>query len=115
MALTPAEQQRRNGQLARVEVGAVAQVLHPVVPLDEVGHADPGDALVAHAGHSGDLAHPLGIHQQGHGVAADAGADQGAVGHTWVLRLWGQPEQKKGLCRTAEAGQGRAGGPRRAG
>ncbi len=41
----------------------------------------------------GDVADPLGVHQQRHRVAADAGADERTVGHLGGDRLCGHPEQ----------------------
>ena len=49
--------------------------------LHEGRHADPLRALLAHARHAHDVADSLRIHEQRHGVAADAGTDHGAVGY----------------------------------
>ena len=70
-----------DGQLPRVEERAIAQVLEDVVGLYEVAHADPLGALVTHAGQAGDVANSFWIHEQGHGVAANTGADDCPVGH----------------------------------
>ncbi len=70
-----------HGQRAGVEVGAVAEVLHDVVAIDERRHADPLRALVAHRGQPGDVADPFRFHQGDHGVAPDAAADERARGN----------------------------------
>ena len=71
----------RNRQLPAVEIGAVAQVLEDVLGFHERRHADPLRAFLAHARHAHDVADSLRIHEQCHGVAADAGTDHGAVGY----------------------------------
>ncbi len=91
---------RLDRQLATVEVGAVAEVLDQVIALDEVGHADPLGALVAHAGDACDVADSVVVHEQRHGVATDPGPDQRSFGHLGAA-----------VVRTSRAVIRRAGGP----
>ena len=95
--LTPAATDGLDGELAGVEVGAVADVLDEVIALEEVGHPDPLHALVAHAAETADVADALLVHQQRHRVAADAGADQRALGNLGAA-----------VVRAARAEEGRA-------
>ena len=83
-----------DGERTGVVEGAVAEVLHEVLGVDERGHPDPLGALAAHLGQPGHLADLLVVHQQHHGVTADARADQRARRHGLVEVLCGQPEQK---------------------
>ena len=121
---TPGGDRGADGERAGVEERAVAEVLDDVVALDEGRHADPLGALVAHRGEPDDVADPLGLHQGDHGVAADAGTDQRALGHVGaeVVRAAGaeerravdrQRDQRADLARRAAAGASRS-SPRRA-
>ena len=78
---TPRRDRGADRQRAGVEERAVAEVLDEVVALEERRHADPLRALVAHRREPGDVADPLGLHQRDHRVAADAAADERALGH----------------------------------
>ena len=82
-----------HGEIARVEIGAVAQVLEHVRHFRERCLADPGRAFAAHVG--GQLVH-LGVDRGGHHVAADAGQREGTVGHLGrgVVRAAGAVERR---------------------
>ena len=67
-----------DGQQARVEIGAVAQVGKDVGLVDEGRLANPGHAFTAHVGEGAGLA--VG-HEGGHVVATDAGHGAAAFGH----------------------------------
>ena len=64
-----------------MEERAVTEVLDEVIALDERRHADPLRALVAHRRDPGEIADAVGVHEHHHRVAADAAADQRALGH----------------------------------
>ena len=66
-----------DGEVARVVIGAVAQVLEHMRLAREHGVRDPVHALAAHLDQPGRLA----VHPVGHKVAADAGARAGALWH----------------------------------
>ena len=66
-----------NGQIARVVVGAVAQVLKHMRHLGEARVRHPIHALAAHL----DQARRVAVHPVGHEVAADAGTRRRAFGH----------------------------------
>ena len=66
-----------DGEVARMVVGAVAQVLEHMRHLGEHRVRDPVHALAAHL----DQARGVAVHPVGHEVAADAGAGAGAFGH----------------------------------
>ncbi|MCG3190125.1 MAG: hypothetical protein LKCHEGNO_02736 [Burkholderiaceae bacterium] len=89
-------------QVARVPVGAVAEVLEHVRHLGEHRVADPVDALAAH------LDHALGVaaHPGRHHVAADAGLRARALGHAGagVVRAAGA-EVRHALDGIARVGQ----------
>ena len=68
---------RADGHIARVIVGAVAEILEHVLPLGERCLADPVGALAAHLG----VAERLSLHPLCHVVAADAGIGAAAFRH----------------------------------
>ena len=92
---TPAADGARIASEPGVVERAVAEVLDEVLVLDERRHADPLRALAAHLRDAGDVALALAV-EQDHRVAADAGADERAVG-AGVELLCGQPLQKNGV------------------
>ncbi len=79
MTLTSAATDAWTASWPAVEVGTVAEILEEVVPLDEVGHADPLGSLVAHTREAGDVADAILVHEERHRVAADACTDEGPV------------------------------------
>jgi hypothetical protein len=89
-------------QIARVPVGAVAQVLKHMGHLGEHRVADPVDALAAHL----DQAFGLARHPRGHEVTADAGLRARPFGHpgAGVVRTAGA-EIRHALDRIAGVGQ----------
>ena len=70
-----------DAQRTGVGEGAVAEVLGEVLDVDERLDADPLHALAAHLGVAHELAHPVGIHERDQAMAADARADQLALGN----------------------------------
>ena len=89
-------------QVARVVVGAVAEVLEHVRHLGEHRVRDPVDALAAHL----DQALGVAVHPRRHEVAADAGLRARALGHlgAGVVRAAGA-EVGQALDRVAGVGQ----------
>ena len=64
-----------------VEERAVTEVLEQVVVTDERRHAEPLGTLVAHRSEADDVPGLLWLQEHHHAVAADAGADESAIGH----------------------------------
>ena len=89
---------RPDRQRPGVRVGAVADVLDPVLQVGERRGPDPLRALTAHRGDADDLADVLGAHEDGQHVTAGAGADDGAGRHLG----------DRGVVRAAGAEVGRA-------
>ena len=77
MTLTPRGDRGADRQAARMQVGAVAEVLEHVPALRERRLADPVGALAAHL----RPAFGVAVHPLRHVVAADAGVGARALGH----------------------------------
>ena len=94
-----------NGQYARVEVGAVAEVLEHVLGVGEGRLAYPGGTLTTHLGKG--MGVPIG-HPCGHVVTANSAQGVTALGHPGRRIMWaagaemGYPFDGIGGC-----GQGR--------
>ena len=75
-----------------VEERSVAQVLDEMFAFHERCHTNPLRAFGTHGSHPAQFADPLGLHQHGHGMAADT------CPHQRTIRDLGTP-----IVRTARA------------